>query len=34
MGPFDPGTYNNANGQLEFKVNKAGVKIEVFNVDF
>lgn len=35
MGPFDPGTYNNAKGQLEVKFEKvAGVKIEIFNVDF
>lgn len=34
MGPFDPNVYNNANGFLEVKVNKAGVKIEVFNVDY
>jgi hypothetical protein len=34
MGPFDPSVYNNANGQLELKVNKAACKIEIFNVAF
>lgn len=34
MGPFDPSIYNNAKGQLEVKVNKAGIKLEVFNVEF
>jgi hypothetical protein len=34
MGPFDPSIYNNANGQLEVKVNKAGIKLEVYNVSF
>jgi hypothetical protein len=34
MGPFDPSVYNNAKGQLEVKVNKAGIKLEVYNVEF
>lgn len=34
MGPFDPTVYNNAKGQIEVKVNKAGVKIEIIEVAF
>jgi hypothetical protein len=34
MGPFDPSVYNDAKGNLNIKVNKAGVKIEIIEVAY